>query len=413
MREVKASSNSEPEKRHARTVPQIVPVDTSANSPLDASTDDILQFEMETQESGTEVAREEPARVAAFPTSSHVTPAAVTQPATATTRPRNWRNAILPLLAVVVLTQAALMAYWVMSGRGVAAVTPTSGNVTITSEPAGSAVAIDGTVRGKTPLTIALESGSHAIVVGTGAEARSQNVNVTRGGDASIHVQMPVAGAAATAAVAKGTLQVATEPPGARVWVDGEPYGTSPITIPGLDGGDHAVTVRAGSGDPIRRTVTVREGATASLVVTMPAAGAFASGWLSISSAVPLQVMEKGELVGSTETPRILLPAGAHELELVNTALNYRVTRNVTIAGGQTVVFTVVPPRGTLSVNALPWAEVWIDGQRVGETPIGNHSIPIGTHEVVFRHPELGEQRRTVTIGAQAPVRVGIDMKKP
>jgi hypothetical protein len=28
--------------------------------------------------------------------------------------------------------------------------------------------------------------------------------------------------------------------------------------------------------------------------------------------------MEKGELVGTTETPRILLPTGAHELELVN-----------------------------------------------------------------------------------------------
>jgi serine/threonine-protein kinase len=70
------------------------------------------------------------------------------------------------------------------------------------------------------------------------------------------------------------------------------------------------------------------------------------------------------------------------------------------------------PPQGTLSINALPWAEVWVDGKPAGETPIGNLSLPIGNHELVFRHPELGEQRRTVTVGALAPVRVGVDLRK-
>ena len=227
-----------------------------------------------------------------------------------------------------------------------------------------------------------------------------------------MHVQLP-SELAAPAAVASGTLQIATEPPGARVSVDGAMRGTAPITISNLNAGDHAVTVRADGGDPLKRTVTVQEGATASLIITMPRAGTFASGWLAISSEVALQVMEKGELLGTTEMPRILLPAGAHELELVNPGLDYRVTRNVTIAGGQTATFAVAHPRGTLSVNALPWAEVWIDGQRAGETPIGNYSIPIGTHELLFRNPEFGEQRKTITVGAQGPVRVGVDMKKP
>lgn len=414
MREATASPNREPKPQPAKMGPQVVPIDSDA--------DVMRQFEVESQEDDgvglfpSEAA--EPPRVTAFPTESRAALTAVTQPvaapvATATPPPRNWRNAILALLAIVVVTQGALMTYWMMSSGKVAAVTRTTGNVTITSEPAGSTVAIDGAVSGQTPLTVALGSGAHAIVVGTGAQARSQNVSVAGGGDSSIHVQLPPAVVAAPAAVARGELQVATEPAGARVWVDGEARGTTPITISDLDGGDHAVIVRAGSGDPIKRTVRVQEGATASLVITMPGAGAFASGWLTISSDVPLQVMERGALLGTTEMPRILLPAGAHELELVNAGLNYRVTRNVTIGGGQTATFSVIPPRGTLSVNATPWAEVWIDGQRAGETPIGNYSIPIGTHELLFRHPELGEQRKTVTVGAQGPVRVGVDMKKP
>ena len=51
---------------------------------------------------------------------------------------------------------------------------------------------------------------------------------------------------------------------------------------------------------------------------------------------------------------------------------------------------TVSVPNGSLSINALPWADVWIDGRSVGTTPLGNLSVPVGIHEIVWRHPELG-----------------------
>ena len=36
----------------------------------------------------------------------------------------------------------------------------------------------------------------------------------------------------------------------------------------------------------------------------------------------------------------------------------------------------------------------------------------IGTHEVVFRHPELGERRETVVIAVGKPARIGVDLRK-
>jgi hypothetical protein len=69
-------------------------------------------------------------------------------------------------------------------------------------------------------------------------------------------------------------------------------------------------------------------------------------------------------------------------------------------------------PKGTIAVNAVPWAEVWIDGERVGETPMGNLPIAIGPHEVVFRNPELGELRHAVTVTLTAPARVSVDLRK-
>ena len=322
-----------------------------------------------------------------------------------------WRNVSLALLALVVLAQGGLMAFWMFSGSA-AAVTSDSGSVTVTSEPIGSPVTIDGSARGVTPLTVSLAAGSHSIAVGAGAQLRTQNLNVSRGGDASMHVELAAA-PAASASAGLGGLQIATEPTGARVWVDGEPRGVAPLTIPDLKVGDHVVTVRGGSGEAVNRTVNVQAATTASLIISMSSTAAYASGWLAITSGgVPLQIWEKGALVGTTATPRILLPAGAHELELVNTELDYRVARTVQIAAGQTASVPLKPPMGTISVNALPWAEVWIDGQRAGETPIGNVSIAIGNHEMLFRHPELGEQRKTVAVGALKPVRVGVDMRK-
>jgi len=66
---------------------------------------------------------------------------------------------------------------------------------------------------------------------------------------------------------------------------------------------------------------------------------------------------------------------------------------------------------GTLALNAVPWAEAFIDGTSVGETPIGGTRVPVGTHEVVFRHPQLGERRTFVTVVVGQPARVGVDLR--
>jgi hypothetical protein len=65
-----------------------------------------------------------------------------------------------------------------------------------------------------------------------------------------------------------------------------------------------------------------------------------------------------------------------------------------------------------VNLNASPWAEVFIDGERVGDTPIGNLAVPIGPHEIVFRHPQFGERRHAVSVTAGVPVRISVEMKQ-
>jgi hypothetical protein len=133
---------------------------------------------------------------------------------------------------------------------------------------------------------------------------------------------------------------------------------------------------------------------------------------LAVSAPVPLRVYLKGRLVGTTESESTMLPQGTHELEFVNESVGLRVRRTVNIRAGATSAVKLEVPQGTLNINAVPWAEVWIDGERIGETPIGNLQVRIGNREIVFRHPELGERRTTAMVTLKEPVRVSMDLRK-
>jgi serine/threonine-protein kinase len=69
-------------------------------------------------------------------------------------------------------------------------------------------------------------------------------------------------------------------------------------------------------------------------------------------------------------------------------------------------------PNGTLNINAVPWAAVWIDGNSFGDTPLGNLSLPAGSHEIVFRHPQLGERREKAMVRADTATRVTVNFER-
>jgi hypothetical protein len=84
----------------------------------------------------------------------------------------------------------------------------------------------------------------------------------------------------------------------------------------------------------------------------------------------------------------------------------------VQVTPGKVSTITIDPPKGTIAFNAQPWAEVWVDGAKVGETPLGNLVLTLGPHEIVFKHPELGEQIHAATVTAATPLRLSVNLTK-
>jgi hypothetical protein len=106
-----------------------------------------------------------------------------------------------------------------------------------------------------------------------------------------------------------------------------------------------------------------------------------------------------------------MLPVGRHDLEFAADPFGFRVRKTVEITPGRTTAVSIPLERVPLSVNATPWAEVWIDGSRVGETPMASVMTTIGPHDVEFRHPELGRKVVPVRISLKEPARVTVDMR--
>jgi hypothetical protein len=133
------------------------------------------------------------------------------------------------------------------------------------------------------------------------------------------------------------------------------------------------------------------------------------AGWLTVAAPADFEIVENGQLIGSTAVPRIMLPVGRHNLVIGNAEFGYTESRIIDVAPGRTTTLKLEAPNGRANINARPWANVTVDGRSLGQTPLADVSLPVGRHEVVFQHPQFGERRQTIVVTANGVAHVGVD----
>jgi PEGA domain len=288
------------------------------------------------------------------------------------------------------------------------AATPT-GSLTIETDPSGAEVQIDNAVGGTTPLSVTLPEGTHRLTVQRGLNVKQMNVEITSGVAKAYHIAW-AAPVSASLSTPTGSLSVISDTAGSTVTVDGSARGQTPLTIQGLSAGRHEVVVR-GTNATYQRSVQVTAGATASLVVGGAPAPSASWGWISLKTPFPVQVLEGGRVVGTSEIDRIMLSPGNHELDFVAEQFDFRERSKVDVLAGRGAPVSLTIPYVAMNINALPWAEVFVDGTRIGDTPLANVQQPIGDHEIVFRHPQFGEKRQMARVTLRDSLRISVDMR--
>jgi len=153
------------------------------------------------------------------------------------------------------------------AGRGVrlqpgnppVAAVPTDGRLLVRSTPTGARVFVDGRESGRTPAALRdLARGSHRVrvtqdgyvtaerrvVITRSRPAQSITVALTRARGPEARGTQAVAPAPATPDTAgrlAGVLRVESRPPGASVYLDGKLVGTTPVSLPVVPAGEHAI----------------------------------------------------------------------------------------------------------------------------------------------------------------------------
>ena len=298
-----------------------------------------------------------------------------------------WKRAAMAAIPALLLASAAVGVAYLYRGQGQA------GILVLRSDIAGIQVHVDGRLAGKTPATFELKPGRHKIEMRGLGKTMTLPVDIAPGVQTTQRVDWPVS-------VPVGRLHVTSTPPGARVLMGVIIKGLTPVTIDDVPAGAHEIVLEGDKGS-VRTSVNVRMGRTTDVDVPIY------PGWLAVFAPVEMRIFEYGRMIGTTLEGRLLMPPGPHTIDITNPRLGYRETRSIEIKPGRVTAISIESPTGVLMVDAPAGTEVVVDGDWKATTPVESIPVSAGTHEVVLRHPQIGQRRFTVTVGVKAPATVG------
>ncbi|WP_297489633.1 PEGA domain-containing protein [Thermococcus sp.] len=211
-----------------------------------------------------------------------------------------------------------------------------------------------------------------------------------------------------------GLLTVDSLPSGAEVYIDGRLVGTTPLKNYRIPVGIHEVVVKKNAYVPAAYAVQIKANELKTLnVVLVPATGKLTVN----SNPSGAEVYIDGKKVGTTPLRNYTIPEGIHEVAIRKAGYAERAYA-ISIKYGELKVLNVTlsPEMGKLTVKSNPsGAEVYVDGKKVGTTPLENYTVTAGTHEITLIKDGYQNFTKTVTVnpGEEASITAVLTPAKP
>ncbi|HUV36619.1 MAG TPA: PEGA domain-containing protein [Patescibacteria group bacterium] len=323
---------------------------------------------------------------------------------------RRRRVAAIALAATaVVITVAALIYSFNMreevKRRGVVAPRDST-RLTVMTAPPGAQVFLDRTLVGESPVTD---------IVPAGASALRVTLAGYRDYEDSIRLEKDVPLERTVALVERrGSLAVASTPPGAGIELDGEPTGReTPCTFDDLSVNRlHSVVLKL-PGFYAREIGGIEIVADSAVSITHRFSKVVHPLTI-ISDPGGAEISIDGVSRGAAPLSIRAIEEGRHEI--VARLAGYfdnRQAIDVPAPRNQiSVVLTLLPP-GELVIEILPYAELWIDGE-LRERDAVNYRIALrpGTHTIELRHPVYGTVRESIELKSEEKITRTFDLER-
>jgi formylglycine-generating enzyme required for sulfatase activity len=199
-----------------------------------------------------------------------------------------------------------------------------------------------------------------------------------------------------------GRVSFAGLPEGAALRLDGEPLGTAPLGAIDIAAGDHRLAVEAPRYLPLEKTIEVTGRAIAQ-TISLELAPAWAD--ITIASAPAGATISVGDAVLGETPATVEVLQGERTLSLRAPGFaEYRTTLDVAAGEPRDLgTITLTPAAGVLELVSRPsGANVTVDGEFRGQTPLTVELAPDRAHEIALSRPGYRRYRASVTLAAGA-----------
>ena len=197
--------------------------------------------------------------------------------------------------------------------------------VRITSDPPGAVIAIDGSHKGTTPIAVSVGAGEHEVEASKdGCFSAKKSLSVEPGDETSLEIALERA----------AFLIASSKPAGARIRVDGEDVGQTPVRLK-LHAGEHRLAASLEGYADSQRTVHLEPGSRSEVSLELYA---LPKGELAVrTEPAGARVMVDGEEVGTAPLEREFAP-GTHEIGVAHQGYVAEKRRVALAAGERTEV---------------------------------------------------------------------------
>ena len=278
------------------------------------------------------------------------------------------------------------------------------GVVTLTTEPeVGAEVLLDGVAIGTTPLVdVEIAPGVHQLeLTAPRYLAAARELDVAGGGE---HQAVAVALTPDWAVVSLNTT-----PPGATVLVDGMEAGITPAAVE-IMSGERDIEVRLAGYNAWTSKVLVEADRPQQLPdVTLTQA----DGRLEVASnPSEATVNVDGEFRGRTPLSIRLSPGRTHRLALTKPGYE-TATQELSVAAdsGRRLQIDLTPQYGDIEITSTPPADVWVDGERRGSTPLKLALTSVG-HAIEVRAEGFASERAELTPRPGFPQKLDVTLTR-
>ena len=267
----------------------------------------------------------------------------------------------------------------------VPAPTPIYGSLKITSTLPDATIYLDGKNIGKTPYEMSqILIGEHRVSVKyKNYNSPTKSVNICKGQKEEVHFEIP-----------HGSLALTSNPPEAKIYIDGQYVGVTPKYIPALWPGNHTVKFEYNNHwyESETKTVTIAHDKHSELSLNKEC------GSLYVSSNQSARLYINDKEVGDTPMKLSAIWVGEYTVTVKHSSGETQ-TKTINITKGKETKVNFEKADGSLFVTSIPDnATVIIDGKSVGKTPLYMPKILSGEHKVTVTYPTGESQTKNITI---------------